>query len=268
MFLTVEACRSILRGNRVGKLGLQQNAEAVAMWWHQLNYASVEALRPVKRLLDEAAAALNDHAQSTLHETPIPEILGSAVGWRGAATGAGILSVSAAAGTSGAAALTSGLAAAGGVVGGGMIAGIAVVAAPAVVLGIVAYGGTAHFVKGMRLKSAKEAMLQELIKKHDAVLRQLRSETDANAARVESLKAMVAKLLDAIRNLQEDLGEEGEGGVSARPAISALTVGPRQRGGAECRSRWHRSIAAQRAPVRTMRCGRGITDCCRDGSES
>ena len=190
------------------------------MWWHRLNYASIEAMRPVKRLLDDAAAALNDRAQSTLHETPIPEIVGSAVGvGAGAATGAGILAASATAGTTGAAALTSGLATAGGIIGGGMTAGIAVVAAPAVVLGIVAYGGTAHWVKGKRLKSAKEAMLQELVRKHDAVLRQLRAETDANAARVETLKAIVARLVDAIRNLQEDLGGESTDQSAVRPTM-------------------------------------------------
>ena len=86
-FLTAEACRSILRDGVRVVWDSNKNAEAVAMWWHRLNYASVEALRPVKRLLDEAATALNDHAQSSLHETPLPEILGSAVGvGAGAAT--------------------------------------------------------------------------------------------------------------------------------------------------------------------------------------
>ena len=167
-------------------------------------YKSLSALAPVQKLLKEAGKAI-EQPERTLQESEIPELLGAAGGiGAGAAAGWGILTVGAAANVSGAAALTSGLAAAGGVVGGGMVAGIAVVAAPAVVLGVAGYGVLAYRNKH-KLRAAKELLLQEAIRKNDAILGVLCRQGAANADRVDYLSRLVAQLKAAIENLRGDL---------------------------------------------------------------
>jgi hypothetical protein len=103
-------------------------------------YRSLGALVPVRKVLDEASAALTDQTR-TLLSSGVPEVLGAVAGVGvGTAAGALIVGAGAASGVTGAAALTSGLAAAGSIIGGGMLAGVGVVAAPAVVLAYVRGG--------------------------------------------------------------------------------------------------------------------------------
>jgi hypothetical protein len=173
------------------------------------NYETLAALKPIQKLVSEAGAAIDDKAR-TLLDNDIPELLGAAGGvGAGVAAGAGILTVSAASGTAGAAALTSGLATAGAIVGGGMIAGIGVVAAPAVVLGAAGVWAVGQYNKN-RLCQAKETLLQEALRKRDALLSELRNTTSSNHERVRYLSSLVAQLAAAAEKLQADIGEPDE----------------------------------------------------------
>ena len=171
------------------------------------NYARISALVPVQKLLDEASKTARDTTK-TLSTLEVPEILGAVAGaGSGAALTAGGMAIGAASGTSGAAALTSGLAAAGSIIGGGMAAGIGVAAAPVVVLAV---GGYALLERRNRtkLRLQQEALLQEALRKHDAILRQLSESHELTRERLEYLQQLNARLADVIRNLREDLGPE------------------------------------------------------------
>jgi hypothetical protein len=167
-------------------------------------YPSLSALVSVERLLAEAGKAIDDQTRTLLH-TEVPEILG-AVGGAGAgmATGATILSAGAASGTAGAAALTSGLATAGSFLGGGMMAGIVVVAAPAVIFSVSGYWLLSKRNR-RKLGLAKEAKLQEAIRKRDAMLRELQAKNRTNKERVDYLARLVTQLESVIENLEADL---------------------------------------------------------------
>jgi hypothetical protein len=167
-------------------------------------YESLSALKPIQKLVSEAGAAIDDKAR-TLFKSEIPEVLGAASGvGAGAAAGAGILTASAASGTAGAAALTSGLATAGALVGGGMVAGIGVIAAPAVVLGVAGVWAVGRRNK-RKLLQVKEMLLQEALRKRDALLRELHSTNSSNYERTDYLSRLVTQLHATVENLQADL---------------------------------------------------------------
>lgn len=170
-------------------------------------YQSLSALVPVRRVLDEAGAALADRSR-TLLSSGVPEVLGTVAGiGAGTAAGAAIISGGAVSGTAGAAALTSGLAAAGSVVGGGMMMGIAVVAAPAVLLGVGGFIAVTLW-NSRRLDQERRALLQEALRKHHAMQEELKSKSTRNRERADYLHALVVKLEDVICNIQGDLGEQ------------------------------------------------------------
>jgi len=157
------------------------------------NYETMAALKPIQKLVSEAGTALNDKAR-TLLDSDIPELLGAAGGIGvGAAAGAGILTIGSASGAAGAAALTSGLATAGSLIGGGMLAGIGVVAAPAVVLGAAGVWAVGRHNRN-KLFEVKESLLQEALRKRDALLTELQSTNSANHERVAYLSSLVAQL--------------------------------------------------------------------------
>ena len=168
------------------------------------NYESLAALKPIQKLVSEAGTAINDKAR-TLLDSDIPELLGAAGGVGvGVAAGAGLLSVGAASGAVGAAALTSGLATAGSIVGGGMLVGVGVVAAPAVVLGAAGVWAVGRRNRN-KLFEAKEALLQEVLRKRDALLSELHGTNSANHERIAYLTSLVAQLQAAVANLQADV---------------------------------------------------------------
>jgi hypothetical protein len=167
-------------------------------------YKSQSALAPVEKLLKEAGKAIEQPGR-TLRESEIPEILGAVGGIGiGAAAGWGIFTVGASATATGGAVTTSALAAAGSIIGGGMIAGISVVAAPAVLLGVAGYGVLAYRNK-RKLRELKELLLQEAIRKNDAILSAMRTQGATNADRADYLSRLVAQLKAVIENLQGDL---------------------------------------------------------------
>jgi hypothetical protein len=168
------------------------------------NYESLAALRPIYKLVGEAGSAIDDKTR-TLIDSEIPELLGAAGGvGAGVVAGAGILSAGAASGTVGAAALTSGLATAGGLVGGGMVAGIGVVAAPAVVLTAAGVWAVGQYNR-RRFFEAREILLQEALRKRDALLTELQATNVSNHERIGYLSRLVAQLQAAVENLQADI---------------------------------------------------------------
>ena len=167
------------------------------------NFKNMDSLKPVQRILDDADEALKN-PYSTIKDSPISEVLAGALG---AGLGGGLSFVALyALGTVGlsAAGITSGLAAAGALVGGGMVAGVFVLAAPVAILG----GGAALLMarrNKKRLLQAKERMLQDAIRKRDAILRELENEVGKSKEHIEHLKALNILLQAVIRDLQADL---------------------------------------------------------------
>lgn len=167
-----------------------------------MNFKNMAALDPVKKVINEANAALQDPTR-TIEQSDIPEVLGGALG----AVGGGAISFAAlyGLGTVGlsAAGMTSALAVAGSIVGGGMAAGVAVLAAPVAILGI---GATAFVAKQnkKKLAQAKSAVLADAIRARDGVIRHLKEEVNASKARLDELHSLNILLEKAIEELESD----------------------------------------------------------------
>ncbi len=170
-----------------------------------MNFQSVEALQSVVNVVNEAAAALNDKKR-TIRESAMPEVLAGALGAGigGVGSFAALYGLGSVVGLS-AAGITSGLAAAGSIVGGGMVAGVFVLAAPVVVLGGVGVGVASH-LKHKQLRQEKERLYKEALSKHDAIIKALKEETDADKERLDYLQSLNILLQRAIEDLQKDLG--------------------------------------------------------------
>ena len=169
-------------------------------------YKNLDALKPVRLLLEEAAEGLRDKSR-TIGTSGMPEVLGAALGAGvGGAVGFGVLYGAGVTGLS-AAGITSALAAAGAIVGGGMAAGVFVLAAPAVVLGIGGY--TVVHRRNQHILTEQEKMLyQEATRRRDAVLQEMRQTAEANNERIEYLTALNIKLQEVVKNLEVDLGKQ------------------------------------------------------------
>ena len=168
-----------------------------------MNFQSVDSLQSVVNVVNEAAAALNDKKR-TIKESAIPEVLSGALG--AGIGGIGSFAALYGLGTVGlsAAGITSGLAAAGSV-GGGMVAGVFVLAAPAVVLAAGGVGVAAH-LKNKQLKQEKERLYQEALRQHEAIIKALKEEVNADKERLDYLKSLNILLQRAVEDLQHDLG--------------------------------------------------------------
>ncbi len=167
------------------------------------NFQNVESLQHVVNVVNEAAAAIDDKNR-TITESAIPEVLGGVLG--AGIGGVGSFAALYGLGTVGlsAAGLTSGLATAGALVGGGMAAGIFVLAAPVAIIGGVGVGVTSH-LKHKQLKQEKERLYKEVLRKHDAIIKALKDEADADKERIEYLQSLNILLQRAITDLQNDL---------------------------------------------------------------
>lgn len=167
-------------------------------------FQSVESLQQVVNIVNEAAAAANDKSR-TIRESAIPEVLTGALG--AGIGGIGSFAALYGLGTVGlsAAGITSGLAVAGSIVGGGMVAGVFVLAAPAVVLAAGGVGVAAH-LKNKQLKQEKERY-KEALAKHEAIIRMMKEEVDADKERLDYLQSLNILLQQAIKDLKKDLGE-------------------------------------------------------------
>ena len=169
-----------------------------------MNFQSVESMQSVVNVVNEAAAALNDKNR-TIRESAIPEVLAGAlgagiggVGSFAALYGLGVVGLSAAG-------ITSGLAAAGSIVGGGMVAGVFVLSVP--VAGLAAAGvGVASHLKNKQLRQEKERLYKEVLSKHEAIIKAMRTEADADKERMDYLQSLNILLQQAIKDLKADLG--------------------------------------------------------------
>ena len=168
-----------------------------------MNFQNIESLQSVVNVLNEAAIAINDKKR-TIRESAIPEVLAGALG-------AGIGGISSFAALYGlgsvglsAAGLTSGLATAGGIIGGGMLAGVFVLSMPAVILGGTGVG-VAAYRKNKQLHQEKERLYKEALSKHDAIIKTLKEEADADKERLDYLQSLNILLQKAITDLQNDL---------------------------------------------------------------
>ena len=169
-----------------------------------MNFQNLESLQSVVNVVNEASEALKDNKR-TIKESAISEVLGGTLG-------AGIGGVSSFAalynlGVTGlsAAGISSGLATAGALVGGGMVAGVFVLAAPMV--GLAAAGvGVASHLKNKQLREEKERLYIEVLRKHQAIIRAMKAEADADKERLDYLQSLNILLTQAIKDLKADLG--------------------------------------------------------------
>ncbi len=165
-------------------------------------YKNLGALKPVENLLEEAGQAVHDGSRVASHVDDMNAALGAAGGGAiGFGIGYAALYYAGIQGL-GAAGITSGLAFLG--VGGGMVAGIGAVAAPVAILAVGGYAVIARRNRN-KLEERKQMMLQDVLKKHAAVLAQLKKETDASAERIDYLTRLNTLLQAAIRDLHSDL---------------------------------------------------------------
>lgn len=170
----------------------------------EMNFQSVDSLQQVVNVVNEAAFALNDKTR-TIRESAIPEVLAGAlgagiggVGSFAALYGLGMVGLSAAG-------ITSGLAAAGAVVGGGMVAGVFVLAAPVALLAAGGVGVASH-LKAKQLQQEKERLYKEALKKHEAIIRALKEESESDKERLDYLQNLNILLQRAVNDLKSDLG--------------------------------------------------------------
>lgn len=171
-------------------------------------YKNIDSLNPIEKLIDEASAAVTDPSRHASDDSQINEALvaaggigaGGAIGFAGLYFGGSVVGLSAAG-------ITSGLAAAGSLVGGGMTAGIAVLAAPAVILGIGGYALISRRNK-KKLLEKKELLLQEVQRKHNAIIAELEKTSSENKERIDYLTRLNTLLQAAIHDIKNDLAAE------------------------------------------------------------
>lgn len=183
---------------------VSKNKDAYIKRKKDMNFQSVESMQSVVNVVNEAAAALNDKRR-TIRESAIPEVLAGAlgagiggVGSFAALYGLGVAGLSAAG-------ITSGLATAGTIVGGGMTAGVFVLAAPVALLAATSVGVASH-LKNKQLRREKERLYKEALKKHDAIIKAMKADADADKKRLEYLQSLNILLQQATKDLRHDLG--------------------------------------------------------------
>lgn len=176
-----------------------------------MNFQNIESLQQVVNVINEAAQALNDKSR-TIKDSPISDVLGATLG--GIAGGAISFGALYGLGTVGLSAvgITSGLSAAGGMVsvaiGGAlspMVAGLFVLALPVAGLAAGGLGVTMH-LKNKRFRQEKERLYKEALKKHAAIIKTLKEESDISKDRQDYLQSLNILLQQAIKDLKKDLG--------------------------------------------------------------
>ena len=163
------------------------------------NFKNIEALDQVKRVINEANAAVNDPNRTKESSSMGPELTGALGAGGGAAISFAALYSLGVTGLS-AAGITSGLAAAGAIVGGGMVAGIGVLAAP-VVLGYAFFSGNKH----KQLMREKRELYNMALQKQNQLIAMLQKQNQMNKERADYLKGLVIMLKVVVRDLQSDL---------------------------------------------------------------
>lgn len=170
-------------------------------------YKNISALAPIEKLVNEAGEALTDPKRIQSDDKQLNEALGMAggLGAGGAISFAALYFSGSVVGLS-AAGITSGLAALGSIVGGGMVAGIGVAAAPIALLGAGGYAVISRRnVK--KLIQRKEMLMQEILRKQNAVAQEMKDTTERNEERITYLNRLNILLQQAITDLRSDLGQ-------------------------------------------------------------
>lgn len=167
-------------------------------------FRSVDSLKQVVNVVNEAAEAVKDKKR-TIKESAIPEVLAGALGAGigGVGAFAALYYLGAVVGLS-APGITSGLAAAGTVVGGGMVAGVFVLAAPVAVLAAGGVGVAAH-INNKQLGQEKERLYKEVLARHEAIIKALKDEADADKERLDYLQSLNILLQRYVKDLRHDL---------------------------------------------------------------
>lgn len=163
------------------------------------NFKNREALDHVKRVINEANAAVNDPRRTMESSSMGPELTGALGAGGGAALSFAALYSLGVTGLS-AAGITSGLAAVGALVGGGMVAGIGVLAAP-VVLGYALFSRNKH----EQLMREKRELYNMALQKQNQIIAMLQKQNQMNKERADYLNSLVIMLKAAVRDLQSDL---------------------------------------------------------------
>ena len=166
-------------------------------------FPNLESMQGVVNVVNEASEALNDKSR-TIMKSSIPEVLAGALG--AGIGGAGSFAALYGLGTVGlsAAGITSGLAAAGAVAGGGMVAGVFVLAASLVLLGAAGVKYASHR-KEQQLRQEKERLYKEALRKHEAIIKEMKQEADADKERMDYLNSLNILLQKAVIDLRKDL---------------------------------------------------------------
>ena len=175
-----------------------------------MNFQSVEALQQVVNVVNEDATALND-PKRTIRESAIPEVLAGAVGTDIGGTilfaelyDFGIILLDAPVITSTLAAGSGASAVVGGAVS-PMVAGVFVLAAPVAVLAAGGVGIASH-LKHKQLKQEKERLYQEVLQKHQAIIKAQKAALNESKERQDYLSSLNVLLTQALKDLKHDLG--------------------------------------------------------------
>ena len=86
-----------------------------------------------------------------------------------------------------------------------MVAGVFVLAAPVAVLAAGGVGLASH-LKNKQLRQEKERLYKEALAKHQAIIKALKDEAEADKERLDYLQSLNILLARAIDDLKADLG--------------------------------------------------------------
>lgn len=169
-------------------------------------FKDFESLKEIEDLLSKCDMAIDDKT-CTVNTCKFPEKIGGIIGGSIGSVGSVALlyGMGSVTGLS-AAGVSSGLVAVGGVIGGGMAVGATLLTMPVFV---GAYAGSRLIKKRNEnlLEQEKERLYVEAIKKQEAMIQEIKNESDAGKDRLSYLQGLNEMLIQVIRGLNKDLYE-------------------------------------------------------------
>ena len=78
-------------------------------------------------------------------------------------------------------------------------------AAPVAILAATSVGVASH-LKNKQLRREKERLYKEALEKHDAIIKAMKADADADKERLDYLQSLNILLQQAIKDLRHDLG--------------------------------------------------------------
>ena len=169
-------------------------------------FQNFNALKTVEHVIAEVDTGLGNKSRN-INNSSMPEVLATAVGiGSGSAISFAALYLSGSVIGVSAAGIASGLSAAGAVVGGGAATGFLVLAAPIAILGFLGIRAAAR-KRAERLMYAKIICYKRCLAHLASIKNAIQMEAkEADAERIEYLKALSITLQAAIKDLKHDLG--------------------------------------------------------------